>query len=619
MIVPMKHIDICAMQSDRDELLRSLQRASVMMIVSDDETVSAGNTEALEQNYINANEAIAFTKASGKVSGFRPENVISFDDLDSASGKYSSLVSDMLATKEKIEGGERELDRINSQIAELLPWKDLNMDLGESTDTKTCHKFFGYLPLNTSVSVPEGIAADIETFGSSERGTACMCIAYHSAVEEAEDMLRDLGFSEMPLPSAKGTPAEALAELESRKAAIEDELAALRETAKGYSSSIDELEVDRDSAATELVRAQVPVSLTDKTFMITGWAAADRVDELKTVVLGVAPYALIEARDAEPDEQPPTLTKNNKFISQFETLTDMFSRPDPRGVDPNPVMGVWYWIIFGMMMGDAGYGVLMLILFAVLKKVMRPRGETKKLINLLHFSSVTTIFWGIVFGSYFGADWFPPLLFAPLDKPVEALLFSIIIGVLHIFSGMIIKMYDLIRNGHVIDAIFDQLSWIVLITGLGFLFLPALKSVGMVMAIVGAAVILLTGGRDKPNIFGKITGGLLSLYNISSYFSDIVSYTRIIALMLSSGVIGMVMNLLASMVQGSVIGYFFSFIIYIIGHAFNLVMGLLSAYVHDSRLQYIEFFGKFYDGGGYAFSPLSADTKYVTLNNQRES
>lgn len=618
MIVPMKHIDICAMQSDREELLRSLQRASVMMIVSDDETVSAGNTEALEQNYIDANEAIAFTKSSGKVSGLRPENVVSFDDLDKAAGEYAPLVSDMLATKELLEGKERELDRLNSQIDELLPWKDLEMDLGEGSDTKACHKFFGFLPMNTTISIPDGLPVDIETYGSSAKGTACMCIAYHTAVEEAEDMLREMGFSETPLPNADGTPAEALKTLEDRRTAVEDEISSLKKTASGYTSSIDQLEMDRDSAATELARAQVPVSLTDKTFMISGWVASDRVDELKTIVLGVVPYALIDVRDAEESEQPPTLTKNNKFISQFETLTDMFSRPDPRGVDPNPVMGVWYWIIFGMMMGDAGYGVLMLILFAVLKKVMRPRGETKKLINLLHFSSVTTIFWGIVFGSYFGAEWFPPLLFTPLDKPVEALIFSIIIGVLHIFSGMIIKMYDLIRNGHVMDAIFDQLSWIVLLTGIGFLVIPALKTAGMIMAIAGAAVILLTGGRDKPNIFGKISGGLLSLYNISSYFSDIVSYTRIIALMLSSGVIGMVMNLLASMVQGSIIGYFFSFLIYIAGHAFNLVMGLLSAYVHDSRLQYIEFFGKFYDGGGYAFDPLSADTKYVTLNDQRK-
>lgn len=178
---------------------------------------------------------------------------------------------------------------------------------------------------------------------------------------------------------------------------------------------------------------------------------------------------------------------------------------------------------------------------------------------------------------------------------------------------MAVKMYADIRAGHVWDAIFDQLSWMVLITGAALLFLPATSTVGMVMAIAGAVTILLTAGRKKPGVFGKITGGLLGLYNITGYASDILSYSRILALSLATGVVGMVMNLLAGMLQGSIIGFVFSLLVYIVGHAFNLAMGLLSAYVHDSRLQYIEFFGKFYEGGGYAFKPLSVDTKYVDV------
>ncbi len=178
---------------------------------------------------------------------------------------------------------------------------------------------------------------------------------------------------------------------------------------------------------------------------------------------------------------------------------------------------------------------------------------------------------------------------------------------------MTIEIVEKVRSGHLLDAIFDQVSWMVLITGLGFLFLPALKTAGMVMAIGGAAVVLLTAGRDKPNIVGKITGGLLGLYDISSYMSDILSYSRILALSLATGVIGMVMNLLAGMVSGSIIGFVFAILIYLVGHSFNLAMSLLSAYVHDSRLQYIEFFNKFYEGGGYAFKPLSVQSKHIDV------
>ena len=245
---------------------------------------------------------------------------------------------------------------------------------------------------------------------------------------------------------------------------------------------------------------------------------------------------------------------------------------------------------------------------------------------------MTTILFGFVFGSFFGAEftvpWFPvPLpLVSPLGDPIGMLVLCLGVGVLHIFTGLIVKMYDDIRSGHLWDAIFDQFTWILVISGLLLLALPSLQMVGIGIAVVGAGTILLTGGRHKKGI-GKVTGGLGALYNITSFLSDILSYARIMALGLATGVIGMVMNTLAGMVMGiplvmitenvSLFGILFALIIYIIGHVFNLAMSLLSAYVHDSRLQYIEFYNKFYDGGGYEFKPLSIRTKYVDLVHEK--
>ena len=224
----------------------------------------------------------------------------------------------------------------------------------------------------------------------------------------------------------------------------------------------------------------------------------------------------------------------------------------------------------------------------------------------------------MIFGSYFGETWHP-ILFAPLDNPMAMLVFCMVIGVLHIFSGMAVKMAASIREGRFWDAIFDQLSWMMLIVGLGLLFLPQTRTAGGVLAIVGAAIVLLTAGREKKGFFGKVIGGFGGLYGITGYVSDILSYSRILALSLSSGVVGMVMNLLAGMVQGSVIGFACSLLIYAVGHVFNLAMGLLSAYVHDSRLQYIEFFNKFYEGGGYAFRPLQINPRFVDVTDSREN
>ena len=200
-----------------------------------------------------------------------------------------------------------------------------------------------------------------------------------------------------------------------------------------------------------------------------------------------------------------------------------------------------------------------------------------------------------------------------MGDPIKMLLLTIIVGVLHIFTGMITKMVLDIKSGHPWDAIFDQLSWMMIIAGVGMIFINPLQKIGIIIALTGALIILLTAGRHKKGVIGKLVGGLGGLYNITSYFSDILSYSRILALSLATGVVGMVMNLLAGMVQGSVIGFILSLVIYIVGHIFNLVLGLLSAYVHACRLQYIEFYGKFYEGGGTIFKPFGIKTNYINI------
>ena len=281
-------------------------------------------------------------------------------------------------------------------------------------------------------------------------------------------------------------------------------------------------------------------------------------------------------------------------------------------------MAPWYWIIFGLMMGDAGYGLLMVLGIGLFKKLKKPRGEFGKLVNVLFFSGFTTILWGVLFGSYFGETWHP-ILFVPLDDPMRMLIFCAVLGLLHMFSGMAVQMAASIKAGRFWDAIFDQFSWMMLLAGLGLLFLPQTRTVGAALAVAGAVIVLFTAGRAKKGVFGKIIGGFGGLYGITSYMSDILSYSRILALSLSSGVVGMVMNLLAGMVGGTAVGFVFSLLIYVVGHIFNLAMGLLSAYVHDSRLQYIEFFNKFYEGGGYAFRPLQINPRFVDITDSREN
>ena len=619
MIVPMKKVLLVALREDKDALAQALQRIGEVMPV-DAEGAPAAATGS--QEAARAEQALKVVRQyQGKQGMFAPRPEVGYTEFVAGNREAEELLGKIEALHAEDEAAAGEIAGIQAKIQELLPWLPMDISMEEIGTTRFSGVRSGYVERSRAdeakLAAEEG-GGVLQLLDSGPQGTAVLLYTY---LAEEDGLLRAVsaaGFSEAAPPGGKGFPKDLcdgyqarIGELNARREEIARELTLLagRKT---------ELELLRDQREAEEARQDAPFGETVETVFLEGWVRSDRTARVEKAVARVTDCYELTFREPEEGEKPPTVTKNNRFISQFETITDMFSRPSNGELDPNPVMGPWYWIIFGLMMGDAGYGLLMLIGIWAFKKLKKPRGDFGKLVNVLFFSSITTIFWGIIFGSYFGETW-RPILFAPLDNPMGMLAFCMIIGVLHIFSGMIMKMVEDAKAGRFWDGIFDQLSWMLLITGLGLLFLPASRTVGIVLAIVGAAVILLTAGRAKKGIFGKIIGGFGGLYNITSYMSDILSYSRILALSLATGVVGMVMNLLAGMVQGSVIGFVFSLLIYAVGHIFNLAMGLLSAYVHDSRLQYIEFFNKFYEGGGYAFRPLRIDPRYVEVIDQNDS
>ena len=619
MIVPMKKVLLVALREDKDALAQALQRIGEVMPV-DAEGAPAAATGS--QEAARAEQALKVVRQyQGKQGMFAPRPEVGYTEFVAGNREAEELLGKIEALHAEDEAAAGEIAGIQAKIQELLPWLPMDISMEEIGTTRFSRVRSGYVERSRAdeakLAAEEG-GGVLQLLDSGPQGTAALLYTYLAGEDELLKAVSAAGFSEAAPPGGKGFPKDLcdgyqarIGELNARREEIARELTLL-------AGRRTELELLRDQREAEEARQDTPFGETVETVFLEGWVRSDRTARVEKAVARVTDCYELTFREPEEGEKPPTVTKNNRFISQFETITDMFSRPSNGELDPNPVMGPWYWIIFGLMMGDAGYGLLMLIGIWAFKKLKKPRGDFGKLVNVLFFSSITTIFWGIIFGSYFGETW-RPILFAPLDNPMGMLAFCMIIGVLHIFSGMIMKMVEDAKAGRFWDGIFDQLSWMLLITGLGLLFLPAARTVGIVLAIVGAAVILLTAGRAKKGIFGKIIGGFGGLYNITGYMSDILSYSRILALSLATGVVGMVMNLLAGMVQGSVIGFVFSLLIYAVGHIFNLAMGLLSAYVHDSRLQYIEFFNKFYEGGGYAFRPLRIDPRYVEVIDQNDS
>jgi V/A-type H+-transporting ATPase subunit I len=236
-----------------------------------------------------------------------------------------------------------------------------------------------------------------------------------------------------------------------------------------------------------------------------------------------------------------------------------------------------------------------------------------------------------MFGGYFG-DFIPvaaktlfnkdivvnAVWFNPIQEPMTLLVFSLILGAIHLFVGMGIKAYILIKDGRPVDALCDIFLWYVLLIGLVLFGIGGSVSAGLAiagkyMSIVGALGILFTAGRAKKGIVGKLLGGLGSLYGITSYLSDVLSYSRLLALGLATGVISQVINTLGSMAGGGIGGAIVMLVAFVIGHTFNLAINVLGTFVHASRLQYVEFFGKFFEGGGIAFNPFNKKTKYVEI------
>jgi len=414
----------------------------------------------------------------------------------------------------------------------------------------------------------------------------------------------------------KGTPALIIDQLNGNIARINDVRAQLEaETAK-LAEHIEELRVLRDCIYMEEKQyaAAADFAETDKAFLLTAWISADSEERIRKAIGKITTDCDMSFEAPSDEEDPPTLLRNNRLARPFESIVNLYSTPNARGFDPTLIMMPFYACFFGMMITDAAYGIILGILTAFAAFKLKAKGGIGAICAVLAISSVFTVFWGGMLGGWFGIEDVKPWIgFTPMSEPLKMMVLCLALGGVQILTGMIIAVYMNIKRGKIWDAIFDQGFWFVIFAGIALIFVN--KTVGIVVAVAGAVGILATGGRAKKG-FGKFTGGFGALYNITGYVSDILSYARLFGMGLATGVIAMVFNKVAMMVWGGVFGTAFGIIILVVGHVFNLAINTLGAYVHACRLQYIEFFGKFYEDGGHLFKPLDTQGKYVDFESE---
>jgi len=365
---------------------------------------------------------------------------------------------------------------------------------------------------------------------------------------------------------------------------------------------------------------------TKRIFFITGWIPEELAKDV-TERLEKKYFASITITEPEEDEDFPILLENKVIAEAGEPVSSMYSLPSRREIDPNTVMTPFFIIFFGLMLGDGGYGIILTLATGFLLWKFKLEDYTRKFIKLLFYCGISTIFWGAMFGGWFGISALVPfaLWFDIVSRPELMLSWSFLFGVIHILAGFSMKAANLIRKGKYLDALFDVGFWFIFFIGAILFMLPfapevnpdkvvTLSNIGKYMLVIGGILLIITQGRAKKNIFGKFFGGIISLYDLIGLLSDVLSYSRLLALGLATGIIASIVNQMAVMFDlPAVFKAIATVFILLVGHGINFAINALGAYVHSCRLQYLEFFGKFFEGGGVAFKPLKANTKYITV------
>ena len=634
----MKHLRLLGMESEREALLKAMQDMECVEISSIDgseEALKSGFAKPDDKALMSAQEASrAYRTALASLDRFAPEKKgmfrkrqgVSRAAFFSAESEENARTAAETINKDTRRLGEIESERTKNEAlrATLAPWLTVDAPLGGADGALAV--FFGTAGLNVTDDALKALADSLDGLltwqqASSDRSLRYLLVMCHGSVKErALSALRDLGFSTVSFRGMTGTAKENDKALAENLAALEKERQEIEQRIAGLGGKREALLEASDRAAIALRREEAKSRLvgTNKVFLLEGWLPADRCAALEKAL---EPFTCaIETREPTEDEYPqvPVQLKNNKLTRPLNMVTEMYSLPAYGTLDPNPLMAPFFILFYGIMMAAMGYGLLMMIASVIISKKYRPKGTSGELFSLLGLCGISTFIMGALTGGFFG-DFLTqlvaivspgtvfalPKLFDPLDDLTMILIGSMALGMVQIVTGMAISLIEKCKRKKFLDAFFEEITWWTVFIGIALLALGK----GAAVLYVGCALVLL-GPIVQGKGWGKLTGVFGSLYNhVTGYFGDILSYTRLMALMLAGSVIAQVFNMLAAM-PGNVIAFI---IISMLGNAMNFGLNLLGCYVHDLRLQCLEFFNKFYVDGGKPFRPMTLDTEYVDL------
>ncbi len=639
------------LNSERKKLIEYLQRCGVVDISDSREGIlesreTAASISKFESYMSAASEAldILSEKDGIKTGFFSKPKAIKSDSYTATEGEIAAVmgkVTQIIRTK-------KEIDKCRDKIADITAAQNalsvyVNLDVPpavkgtRTTLTRLGTVEGGYGEEQIWAQLREAGIEDVyfEIINESQTQTALWFLYPSEKSAEFEAFFAKINFLPAQITMQNMVPKNAIEEMERKREELNSEISGLDKKLLEYTGQREDIELfyDRISVRRDKYKALEKIGITDTAFFVTGYLPDNAAEALGR---NLEKHFTVswQVLTPEPEEDVPSAFVNNGFVSPVENITADYSMPSAKDIDPNPVMAIFYYFFFGMMFSDAGYGILMMIGCGLLGFGEFIEQSRRKMFKMFFFCGVSTTIWGLLYGSFFGdmiatvSKTFgsgrlalEPILLDPVQKPLELLIMSVVFGMIHILTALAIKFYMTWRDGDRLGAVFDTGFWFVLLFGAMVLAAGAglgigvLTTIGAVMMAVCAAGLILTQGRDKKNPIMKLFGGILSLYDITSYVGDALSYSRLMALGLATGVIASVVNVLGSLGGNSVVGFISFVLISAFGHLLNFAINMLGAYVHTNRLQYVEFYQKFYEGGGRKYKPLRYDTKYYEFKN----
>lgn len=663
----MQRVSICAVKKNRKEILERLQNLGVMEInVFEDEELEKMDTFDARQRF---EKRVVLVEHAIEILGeYAPAKTSLFDGLkgkeDISKKNYETIIStreEILKSAKEITLTHKEIEelkasqvKIENQIEGLIPWLSLDVPMTYKGTDKT-ELLIGTMD---NEMTPEGIysaiyeqfdkepAVDVTIINKDKDASYVSVITLKEDAQKVEEALRLAGFSK-PSNRVDEVPGKYKEELEAQILSRENTINEKKEKIVAFSKRREELKLIADYYRIRKDKYEVLGKLpqSERTFFVSGYVAAEQIPVLKEKI-GNKYSCVIDVEDVKDEEDVPVILENGTFASSVEGVVESYGLPGKNDIDPSKITAFFYVVFFGLMLSDAAYGLIVfLACFIVIKKFPKMSVTMQKSIRLFMYCGISTMVWGILFGGYFG-DLIPivsklffghevtvkPVWFAPLDDPMRLLIYSLAFGLIHLYVGLGIKGYMCLRDKDIVGFIFDVVCWFVMLSGLVLMLIPSqifvsmsqmnvvfpdwLNTTAKGMAIAGAVGILFMAGRRSKNFGLRVALGAYDLYNITGWLSDVLSYSRLLALGLATGVVASVVNQMGSMAGNGVLGIIIFIFAFVVGHIFNMAINLLGAYVHTCRLQYVEFFGKFYEGDGRPFNPFKENTNYIEVKEE---